>query len=164
MIQPYPPLLNTLSAAKVPTLGTYLAAAAAAGGSQLVQAVVYDLPDRDCSAESSAGEYSIANGGAALYEAYIDAIAAQIESTSPYSNANYHVDTRHQNTPPCASSSLLNPTGSPTSSRTSPSPNAPMPLRRTRPSCRTLSPSCSSRMCFCTWTQDTRGGWDGQEI
>lgn len=33
-------------AAKVPTLGTYLAAADAAGGTPLVQAVIYDLPDR----------------------------------------------------------------------------------------------------------------------
>jgi len=68
-------------AAKVPTLGTYLAAAAAAGGNQLVQAVIYDLPDRDCAAESSAGEYSIANNGATNYKAYIDAIAAQVTST-----------------------------------------------------------------------------------
>lgn len=66
-------------AAKVPTLGDYLAAADAAGGTQVVQAVIYDLPDRDCAAESSAGEYSIADGGAALYQDYIDAIAAQVE-------------------------------------------------------------------------------------
>ncbi|KIJ47919.1 glycoside hydrolase family 6 protein [Sphaerobolus stellatus SS14] len=66
-------------AAKVPTLGTYLAAANAAGGKQLVQAVIYDLPDRDCAAESSAGEFTIANGGAADYMAYIDAIAAQVQ-------------------------------------------------------------------------------------
>lgn len=66
-------------AAKVPTLGTYLAAADAAGGTQVVQAVIYDLPDRDCAAESSAGEFSIADGGAELYEQYIDAIAAQVE-------------------------------------------------------------------------------------
>lgn len=66
-------------AAKVPTLGQYLTAASAAGGTQVVQAVIYDLPDRDCAAESSAGEFSIADGGAALYEQYIDAIAAQVE-------------------------------------------------------------------------------------
>lgn len=66
-------------AAKVPTLGEYLAAADAAGGTQVVQAVIYDLPDRDCAAESSAGEYSIADGGAELYQEYIDAIAAQVE-------------------------------------------------------------------------------------
>ena len=38
--------------------------------------VVYDLPDRDCAAAASNGEYSIANGGVANYFAYIDAIAA----------------------------------------------------------------------------------------
>ena len=36
--------------------------------------VVYDLPDRDCAAAASNGEYAIANGGVALYKAYIDAI------------------------------------------------------------------------------------------
>jgi Cellobiohydrolase A (1,4-beta-cellobiosidase A) len=38
------------------------------------QFVVYDLPDRDCAALASNGEYSIANGGVAKYKAYIDAI------------------------------------------------------------------------------------------
>jgi len=38
--------------------------------------VVYDLPDRDCAALASNGEYAIANGGAALYKKYIDAIKA----------------------------------------------------------------------------------------
>lgn len=36
--------------------------------------VVYDLPDRDCAAAASNGEYSIANNGVANYKAYIDAI------------------------------------------------------------------------------------------
>ncbi|KAK0728758.1 1, 4-beta cellobiohydrolase [Lasiosphaeria miniovina] len=40
--------------------------------------VVYDLPDRDCAAAASNGEYSIANGGVANYKAYIDAIRAKI--------------------------------------------------------------------------------------
>ena len=66
-------------AAKVDTLGQYLAAADAQGGTQLVQAVIYDLPDRDCAAEASAGEFSIADGGAEKYQAYIDAIASQVE-------------------------------------------------------------------------------------
>jgi len=65
-------------AAKVPTLGTYLAAAAALGPNELVQAVIYDLPDRDCAAYSSAGEYTIANNGATYNKAYIDAISAQV--------------------------------------------------------------------------------------
>lgn len=38
------------------------------------QFVVYDLPDRDCAALASNGEYSIANGGVANYKAYIDSI------------------------------------------------------------------------------------------
>lgn len=38
--------------------------------------VVYDLPDRDCAALASNGEYSIANNGVANYKAYIDAIRA----------------------------------------------------------------------------------------
>ncbi|KAI0117944.1 1, 4-beta cellobiohydrolase [Nemania sp. FL0031] len=44
--------------------------------------VVYDLPDRDCSAAASNGEYSIANGGVALYKQYIDAIVAVLKSYS----------------------------------------------------------------------------------
>lgn len=36
--------------------------------------VVYDLPDRDCAALASNGEYSIANGGVEKYKAYIDSI------------------------------------------------------------------------------------------
>lgn len=44
--------------------------------------VVYDLPDRDCAAAASNGEYSIANGGVANYKAYIDAIRAQLVAYS----------------------------------------------------------------------------------
>ncbi|KAK3328683.1 1, 4-beta cellobiohydrolase [Cercophora scortea] len=40
--------------------------------------VVYDLPDRDCAAAASNGEYSIANDGIANYKKYIDAIRAKI--------------------------------------------------------------------------------------
>ena len=40
--------------------------------------VVYDLPDRDCAALASNGEYSIANNGVANYKAYIDAIKKQL--------------------------------------------------------------------------------------
>ncbi|KAJ7057960.1 cellobiohydrolase II [Mycena amicta] len=67
--------------AKVPTLGTYLASASAAGKGgtpSIVQIVVYDLPDRDCAAAASNGEFTIANGGQALYFNYIDQIVAQI--------------------------------------------------------------------------------------
>ena len=36
--------------------------------------MVYDLPDRDCAAAASNGEFSIANNGAANYKSYIDSI------------------------------------------------------------------------------------------
>ncbi|KAJ8507488.1 hypothetical protein ONZ45_g10147 [Pleurotus djamor] len=69
--------------AKVPTLGTYLADASAkqkANGSKLiVPIVVYDLPDRDCAALASNGEFSIANNGLANYKNYIDQIVAQVK-------------------------------------------------------------------------------------
>ncbi|KAI8624747.1 carbohydrate-binding module family 1 [Xylariaceae sp. FL1651] len=44
--------------------------------------VVYDLPDRDCAAAASNGEYSIANGGVANYKAYIDAIVTLLKTYS----------------------------------------------------------------------------------
>ncbi|KAL3455759.1 1,4-beta-D-glucan cellobiohydrolase C, partial [Aspergillus heterothallicus] len=66
-------------AAKVPTMGTYLAdikAKNAAGASPPIagQFVVYDLPDRDCAALASNGEYAISDGGVEHYKDYIDAI------------------------------------------------------------------------------------------
>jgi len=74
--------LDTLS--KVPTMDTYLAniqALNAAGASPPVMGafVVYDLPDRDCAALASNGEYSIANNGVANYKSYIDAIVAIVK-------------------------------------------------------------------------------------
>lgn len=69
--------------AKVPTLGTYLAdassIAASTGNKQLVQIVIYDLPDRDCAAKASNGEFTISDNGLANYENYIDQIVAQIK-------------------------------------------------------------------------------------
>jgi len=62
--------------AKVPTLGTYLASASA--NKELLQIVVYDLPDRDCAALASNGEFSIADDGLNKYKDYIDQIVAQI--------------------------------------------------------------------------------------
>ncbi|OQN95632.1 putative 1,4-beta-D-glucan cellobiohydrolase C [Cryoendolithus antarcticus] len=72
------------TAAKVPTMDTYLADIAsknAAGASPPILGafVVYDLPNRDCAAYSSNGEYLVANGGLAKYYAYIDSIAAIIK-------------------------------------------------------------------------------------
>lgn len=53
----------------------------AAGASPPVMGafVVYDLPDRDCAALASNGEYSIANNGVVNYKAYIDSIVAIIK-------------------------------------------------------------------------------------
>jgi len=39
---------------------------------QIVELVVYNLPDRDCSAHSSDGELKLANGGEAKYKEFID--------------------------------------------------------------------------------------------
>lgn len=68
-------------------MGTYLANIRAlnkAGANPPVAGtfVVYDLPDRDCAAAASNGEYSTANGGVALYYAYIDAIKALLVTYS----------------------------------------------------------------------------------
>ncbi|KAB8290766.1 hypothetical protein EYC80_008403 [Monilinia laxa] len=76
--------------AKVPLMGTYLANIRAlnkAGANPPVVGtfVVYDLPDRDCAAAASNGEYSIANGGVANYKAYIDAIVALLKTYSDVS-------------------------------------------------------------------------------
>jgi cellulose 1,4-beta-cellobiosidase len=38
------------------------------------QFVVYDLPDRDCAALASNGEYTIADDGVNKYKAYINSI------------------------------------------------------------------------------------------
>lgn len=69
--------------AKVPDLGTYLADAqslqTSSGKKYLVQIVVYDLPDRDCAALASNGEFSIADDGLSKYENYIDQLVTQIK-------------------------------------------------------------------------------------
>ena len=44
--------------------------------------VVYDLPDRDCAALASNGEYSIANNGIKNYYAYIDSIKSLLVTYS----------------------------------------------------------------------------------
>lgn len=71
--------------AKVPTMGTYLADiqkqnAAGASPPIIGAFVVYDLPDRDCAALASNGEFSIANGGVANYKNYIDQIKKQLQA------------------------------------------------------------------------------------
>jgi cellulose 1,4-beta-cellobiosidase len=73
--------------AKIPLIGDALADIRAAnkGGASPPYAglfVVYDLPDRDCAALASNGEYSIANNGLNLYKGYIDEIRTLLLSYS----------------------------------------------------------------------------------
>ncbi|KAI8951178.1 1, 4-beta cellobiohydrolase [Xylaria longipes] len=78
-----PSFMDTRS--KVPQMETTLAdirAANAKGANNAGIFVVYDLPDRDCSAAASNGEYSIADGGVANYKEYIDAIVAVLKKYS----------------------------------------------------------------------------------
>lgn len=49
---------------------------------QTVPLVVYNLPERDCSALASNGELSLDNGGEAKYKEYIDAIVKEIKAAS----------------------------------------------------------------------------------
>lgn len=75
------------TAAKVPQMGTFLSNIRAlnkAGASPPVAGtfVVYDLPDRDCAALASNGEYSIGDGGSTKYKAYIDSIKALLVTYS----------------------------------------------------------------------------------
>jgi cellulose 1,4-beta-cellobiosidase len=75
------------TASKVPLMGSTLAdirAANKAGANPPYAGifVVYDLPNRDCAAAASNGEYSIANNGVANYKAYIDSILAQVQTYS----------------------------------------------------------------------------------
>ncbi|KAG8894476.1 hypothetical protein FRB99_001227 [Tulasnella sp. 403] len=68
-------------AAKVPTLADYLADAQSqqtASDKKIVQIVIYDLPNRDCHAKASNGEFTIANNGINNYKAYINGIADAI--------------------------------------------------------------------------------------
>lgn len=44
--------------------------------------VVYDLPNRDCAAAASNGEYSVSDDGLTHYEAYIDSIVSQLKAYS----------------------------------------------------------------------------------
>lgn len=68
-------MVDTLSAVRA-------ANQAGANPPYAAQFVVYDLPDRDCAAAASNGEYSIANNGVANYKAYIDAIRKELVAYS----------------------------------------------------------------------------------
>ncbi|KAF2257462.1 glycoside hydrolase family 6 protein [Trematosphaeria pertusa] len=69
--------------AKVPTIAAFaedVQKQNAAGANLVLPLVVYDLPERDCAALASNGELSLANNGTALYQEYINDIAAQINA------------------------------------------------------------------------------------
>ncbi|KAL1960743.1 hypothetical protein VTO42DRAFT_6573 [Malbranchea cinnamomea] len=70
--------------AKVPDIGPYLqgiqeANAAGQNPPYIGAIVVYDLPNRDCAAAASNGEFSLEDGGEEKYRGYIDGIREQIE-------------------------------------------------------------------------------------
>lgn len=46
---------------------------------QAVQIVVYNLPNRDCSAKASAGELEVANGGEERYKDFINEIVRELK-------------------------------------------------------------------------------------
>ncbi|KAI0470804.1 carbohydrate-binding module family 1 [Xylariaceae sp. FL0804] len=72
------------SVSKVPQMASTMADISTAnkGGASPPNAglfVVYDLPDRDCSAAASNGEFSVADNGVANYKGYIDNITAIVK-------------------------------------------------------------------------------------
>ncbi|PLN79441.1 exoglucanase 2 precursor [Aspergillus taichungensis] len=75
------------TADKVPIMGEFLESIKAQndeGANPPIagQFVVYDLPDRDCAALASNGEYAIDKGGVEKYKAYIDSIRELLEKYS----------------------------------------------------------------------------------
>lgn len=83
--------VNSDTTDKVPQMGNFLKNIKEAndGGANPPNAgifVVYDLPDRDCAALASNGEFAIADGGVAKYKAYIDSIKEQLEAYSDVQN------------------------------------------------------------------------------
>jgi cellulose 1,4-beta-cellobiosidase len=84
-IEAYPTAIWLDNIAKVASINRYLDDAqqqqTKTGQPTLTVFVVYDLPNRDCSARSSAGELKVEENGEARYKAeFIDAIAAQFQS------------------------------------------------------------------------------------
>ncbi|CAA7261002.1 unnamed protein product [Cyclocybe aegerita] len=49
---------------------------------QLLQIVVYNLPDRDCSAKASDGEFHLDDDGLNKYKGFIDSIAAELQTVA----------------------------------------------------------------------------------
>ncbi|KAH9487323.1 1,4-beta-D-glucan cellobiohydrolase CEL6B [Psilocybe cubensis] len=57
-----------------------LAAQAATNKQQILQLVIYNLPDRDCSAKASDGEFQLDQDGLNKYKNYIDTIARELDT------------------------------------------------------------------------------------
>ncbi|KAF9042219.1 cellobiohydrolase [Panaeolus papilionaceus] len=85
-VQKIPTFSWISSSADVPSIKNLLKDAAAAQGlglftkQQLVQIVVYNLPDRDCSAKASDGEFHLDNDGLKKYKAFIDSVAKELST------------------------------------------------------------------------------------
>lgn len=84
-IEAYPTAIWLDTIAKVASVGRYLDDAKQqqnkSGQPTLTVFVVYDMPNRDCSAKSSAGELKVQENGEARYKTeFIDAIATQFQA------------------------------------------------------------------------------------
>ncbi|KAF9443221.1 glycoside hydrolase family 6 protein [Macrolepiota fuliginosa MF-IS2] len=60
----------------------------ATGAKYIFPFVIYNLPDRDCSAAASAGEFSVANQGEQLYRQFVDRITSIVQA---HSKADQHL-------------------------------------------------------------------------
>lgn len=112
------------NAAKVPTVDTYLAdikAKNAAGANPPIMGafVVYNLPNRDCAALASNGEYQVAQDGLNKYKTYVDNIAAAIKKYPEVSIALVIGKPVHCSANSIAHTNPSPPTQSPTVSATS---------------------------------------------
>ncbi|KAJ2931084.1 hypothetical protein H1R20_g6000, partial [Candolleomyces eurysporus] len=63
-----------------PLISDALAVQSRTGKKQIVQIVIYNLPDRDCSATASDGELHIADDGLRKYKGFIDNIMAELST------------------------------------------------------------------------------------
>ncbi|RXW21714.1 hypothetical protein EST38_g4153 [Candolleomyces aberdarensis] len=63
-----------------PLISDALAVQSRTGKKQIVQVVVYNLPDRDCSAKASDGEFHIVDDGLNKYKGFIDNIVAELST------------------------------------------------------------------------------------
>nr|3A64_A Chain A, Cellobiohydrolase [Coprinopsis cinerea]3A9B_A Chain A, Cellobiohydrolase [Coprinopsis cinerea]3ABX_A Chain A, Cellobiohydrolase [Coprinopsis cinerea] len=63
-----------------PLIADAVAHQEASGEQVLVQLVIYNLPDRDCAAKASDGEFHLDDDGANKYRAYVDRIVAELST------------------------------------------------------------------------------------